>query len=50
MNPENQELKLWIDLNPKLKASLLRGLEQSSKGIGFDHEEVMKKFRNKIKK
>jgi hypothetical protein len=50
MNSKTNEVKLWANLNPKLKASILRGLDQSNKNIGLTHEEVMEKYRNKIKK
>lgn len=50
MKTKRDELKFWNDMNPELKASILRGLEQSKKGIGLDHEEVMKNFRQRIKK
>ncbi|HEY6436993.1 MAG TPA: hypothetical protein VIY47_10400 [Ignavibacteriaceae bacterium] len=47
---EGTELKLWDEMNPKLKASIQRGLEQSNKGVGIVHEEAMKKYRKKLKK
>jgi hypothetical protein len=50
MNPKSQESKLWDSMNPELKASILRGLEQSKKGIGSPYEEVIKTYRNKIKR
>jgi len=47
---EGNELKLWDEMNPKLKASIQRGLDQSHKGMGIVHEEVMKEYRKKLKK
>jgi hypothetical protein len=47
---ESSELKLWDEINPKLKASIHRGLDQSQKGIGMVHEEAMKEYRKKLKK
>lgn len=47
---EGNELKFWDEMNPKLKASIQRGLEQSYKGVGVVHEEVMKEYRKKLKK
>ncbi len=39
----------WSSLNPKLKASIERGIEQSDKGEVTPHAEVMKQFRDKYK-
>jgi len=47
---ESSELKLWDEINPKLKASINRGLDQSQKRIGMVHEEAMKEYRKKLKK
>jgi hypothetical protein len=47
---EGNELKLWDEMNPKLKASIQRGLDQSYKGMGIVHEEAMKEYRKKLKK
>ncbi len=47
---EGNELKLWDEMNPKLKASIQRGLDQSRKGMGIVHEEAMKEYRKKLKK
>lgn len=47
---ESSELKLWDEINPKLKASIHRGLVQSQKGIGMVHEKAMKEYRKKLKK
>jgi len=47
---EGNELKIWDEMNPLLKASIQRGLEQSHKGVGVVHEEVMKGYRKKLKK
>lgn len=47
---ESSELKLWDEMNPKLKASIQRGLDQSHKGVGVVHEEAMKEYRKKLKK
>lgn len=51
MNTKNKDkLNENLILSESLKASIQRGLEQSKMGIGSVHEEVMKKFRSKIKK
>lgn len=47
---EGNELSLWDEMNPKLKASIQRGLDQSHKGMGVVHEEAMKEYRKKLKK
>ncbi len=47
---EGNELKLWDELNPRLKASIQRGLDQSNEGLGIVHEEAMKEYRKKLKK
>lgn len=47
---EENELKLWDEINPQLKASIQRGLEQSRQGIGIVHEEAMKEYRKKLRK
>lgn len=47
---EGNELTLWDEMNPKLKASIQRGLDQSYKGIGVVHEDAMKEYRKKLKK
>ncbi len=47
---EGNELTLWDEMNPKLKASIQRGLDQSHKGIGVVHEDAMKEYRKKLKK
>lgn len=51
MNIKNKhKLNENFVLSENLKASIQRGLKQSKMGIGSVHEEVMKKFRSKIKK
>ena len=47
---DGNELTLWDEMNPKLKASIQRGLDQSHRGIGIVHEEAMKEYRKKLKK
>jgi len=47
---DSSELKLWDEMNPKLKASIQRGLDQSHQGVGMVHEEAMKEYRKKLKK
>jgi hypothetical protein len=47
---EGTELKLWDEMNPKLKASIQRGLDQSHKGMGIVHEEAIREYRKKLKK
>jgi hypothetical protein len=47
---ESNEIVLWDELNPKLKESIEKGLEQSKKGMTIEHEEVMKGARNRLKK
>lgn len=46
---EGSELKLWDEMNPKLKASIQQGLDQSYKGVGMVHEEAIKEYRKKLK-
>ena len=45
---DGNELTLWDEMNPKLKASIQRGLDQSHRGIGIVHEEAMKEYRKKL--
>ncbi len=47
---EGSGIEFWDDLNPKLKESINRGLEQSRQGLGTPHEEVMKEFRSRLPK
>ncbi len=47
---EGTELKLWDEMNPKLKASIQRGLDQSLKGMGIVHEEAIGEYRKKLRK
>jgi hypothetical protein len=47
---EGNELKLWDEMNPNLKASIQRGLDQSHKSMGVVHEEAMKEYRKKLKR
>lgn len=44
------EVESWESLEPELKASLKRGLAQSSKGQVKAHNEIMGKLKKKIKK
>jgi len=43
------ESDFWKNLNPVLKTSLERGIEQADKGDLTPHSEVMKKFRDQYK-
>lgn len=47
---EGSNIEFWDDLNPKLKESISRGLEQSRQGLGTLHDEVMKEFRSRLSK
>ena len=47
---EGSEIQLWEDLNPKLKASIKRGVAQSKKGKGTPHEVVMKEYPARLQK
>ncbi len=47
---EGSEIQFWDDLNPKLKESINRGLEQSKQGIGIPHDEIMRQFRSRLSK
>lgn len=47
---EGTEVLIWDDLNPQLKESLARGLDQSRKGLGVEHEKAMKSFRARLQK
>ena len=47
---EGNSTQLWDKINPALKASIERGLQQSKENIGMVHEDVMKEYRSKIKK
>lgn len=47
---DGSEILLWNDLNPKLKESINRGLDQSKQGLGTPHEEIMKEFRSRLSK
>lgn len=46
---EGNTLQVWDELNPKLKEALNRGLDQSKKGLGTPHAEVMKEARARLK-
>ena len=46
---EGNTLQVWDELNPKLKEALNRGLDQSKKGLGTPHAEVMKEARVRLK-
>ncbi len=48
--PEGSNVSIWDDLNPRLKESIDRGLEQSKRGLGVAHDEVMKDFRARLPK
>ena len=41
------EAESWEDLDPALKASIEKGIEQSDRGEGTPHEKVMKELRKK---
>lgn len=47
---EGSNVSIWDDLNPRLKESIDRGLEQSKRGLGVAHDEVMKDFRARLPK
>ncbi len=47
---EGNELQFWDEMNPKLKASIKRGLDQSKAGMGVVHEDIMKGYRGKLAK
>ncbi|MBI1768534.1 MAG: hypothetical protein HYR67_09180 [Bacteroidetes bacterium] len=47
---DGSDIDLWNDLNPKLKASINRALDQSKKGIGMVHEDIMNEYRARFKK
>jgi hypothetical protein len=47
---EGNSTQLWDKLNPGLKGSIQRGIQQSNAGTGMVHEDVMKEYRSKFKK
>lgn len=47
---EATKIKFWDELNPKLKESIQRGLDQSKKGEGISHEEFMKEVKDRFAK
>ncbi|MCW5912569.1 MAG: hypothetical protein KIT62_15990 [Cyclobacteriaceae bacterium] len=47
---EGNEYQFWDNLNPKLKQSIQRGLEQSTQQQGQPHEEVMQSLRERFRK
>lgn len=47
---DGNQRQLWDELNPILKASIQRGVDQSNQRIGMVHEEVMKEYRVKVRK
>ena len=47
---DGSDIDLWSNLNPKLQASIKRGLEQSKQGLGMVHEDVMNEYRARLKK
>ncbi len=44
---EFNEETFWKEINPVLKASLQRGLDQSNREEGIPHEEVLNTLKNK---
>jgi hypothetical protein len=40
------ETDFWKSINPKLKDSLLRALNQSDEGEGLPHEEVLNNIKS----
>lgn len=44
---EFNEEEFWKDINPALKASLQRGIDQSNRQEGIPHEEVMNTLKTK---
>jgi hypothetical protein len=40
---------VWDELNPKLKEALNQALDQSKKGLGTPHAEIMKEARARLK-
>jgi predicted transcriptional regulator len=47
---DEQEEESWEDLDPKLKASLKRGLAQSDRGEVTPHEKIWPKLKKKYSK
>ncbi len=47
---DGNQQKFWDEMNPVLKASIQRGVDQSNQRIGIAHEEVMIEYRMRIKK
>ena len=47
---EEEDVVSWENLDPKLKASLKRGLAQSKRGEGTPHKKVMSRLRKKYVK
>ncbi len=47
---EGSDIDLWDGINPKLKESINRGLEQSKQGVGIVHEDLMNQYRARLKK
>ena len=41
------EENFWKDINPALKASLKRGIEQSERQEGIPHEEAVNALKNR---
>ena len=44
---EFSEQNFWQDINPILKASLERGIEQSDKQEGTSHEKIINTLKSK---
>ncbi len=44
---EFSEEDFWKDINPALKASLKRGIDQSEKQEGISHDEVVNNLKNR---
>mgnify|MGYP003424906958 CR=1 FL=1 len=42
---DGSQHQLWDEMNPILKASIQRGVDQSNQRIGMVHEEIMKEYR-----
>ena len=47
---DGSNIDLGNELNPKLKSSINRGIEQSKQGLGMVHEDVINEYRARLKK
>ena len=45
-----ETITLWDMMPDEVRKGLERGIEQSKKGLGRSHEEVMKKYTKWLKK